>query len=300
MTAPAPAPRGGTPGAILRTLRPHQWVKNLFVVAPLVFAQHASFASDLARTALAFLVFSALSGCVYLLNDLLDAEADRVHPVKRHRPIASGALAPAVAQRALVGLLVAALGTAFVLSPGLAAVGLGYFALNVAYSTSLKHIAFVDVLSIAAGFILRVYGGAVVIDVPLSHWLFLCTFLLATYLGLGKRKHELVAAGDDAVYQRRVLEQYDLAHITHAMTALAVATVASYTAYSLFGHTQSSFDPRSLVWTIPSVLFGLWRFQKLADRTDDGHSPTDLLLRDAPFLANGAVWAAIVVVALYL
>ena len=178
-------------GDILRTLRPHQWVKNLFVLAPLVFAKRADDVDLLIHAGLAFLLFSLLSGCVYLLNDIVDVESDRAHPTKRHRPIPAGRLSLKAAKLALASLLCLTVSASFALSIEFAAIGMAYFTLNVGYSFALKHVPFVDVLIIASGFILRLLGGAFAIDVPLSVWLGACTFLLAMYLGLGKRKHEL-------------------------------------------------------------------------------------------------------------
>lgn len=284
---------------VLRTMRPHQWVKNVFVVAPLVFAEHAGDTVDLARAAAAFFLFSMLSGAVYILNDLMDVDGDRAHPVKRERPIASGRLAVSAARLALGIVLLGAVAASFALSIEFAAVGLFYFTLNVGYSFAFKHVPFVDVLCIAAGFILRLYGGAQAIGVPVSPWIFVCTFLLACYLALGKRKHELVMVDSSGAKQRKVLDRYDLEHVKPAMTALAVLTAASYATYTLVGTTSSSFDPRDLVWTIPFVIFGLGRFQRLTNRRDDGRSPTDLMLADPLFIANVVLWGAVVVLMIY-
>ncbi len=285
---------------ILRSMRPHQWVKNLFVLAPLVFAERALVTEDFLRAAAAFLLFSALSGCVYILNDVVDVEGDRLHPTKRNRPIASGRLPLPAAQLALSGILLGTVVASFIISTDFAAIGLAYFALNVGYSFSFKHVPFVDVLCIASGFILRILGGAVAVPVPVTVWILGATFFLALFLGLGKRKHELLEAGHKAGKQRRVLDRYELAHVRHAMWALGAATVATYTAYTLFGeHAGRLFHPSDLVWTIPCVLIGLWRFNQLTNRADEGRSPTDLMLSDKPFLLNLAAWAAIVGVVIY-
>jgi decaprenyl-phosphate phosphoribosyltransferase len=285
---------------IIRSLRPHQWVKNFFVLAPLVFAQEAADARPVLRAAVAFVIFCLVSGAVYLLNDLVDAPSDRLHPVKRHRPIAAGRLTPRRAVIALVLLLAGSLAAAAALSLVLAGVVAAYYLLNVAYSFRFKHTPFLDVLTIAAGFILRLVGGAVAIDVPLSAWLAACTFLLAAFLALGKRKHELLALGTDKSPQRRVLERYDLDHVRPAMQGLAVATVGCYAAYTLLGSTHSGFSPRELVWTLPMVIFGLWRFHRLTERDEQGVSPTDLMMTDVPFIANLALWGLVVVTVIYL
>jgi len=286
---------------LIRTMRPHQWVKNLFVVAPIVFAAHALEPTHFLSAFAAFIVFSALSGCVYILNDLVDVDSDRQHPVKRFRPIASGALPVMAARMALGGLLVGAVTFSFVVLPtSFAAVVLAYFTLNVAYSFALKHVPFVDVACIAAGFLLRLVGGAVAVDVPLTIWIFTCTFFLALTLALGKRKHEILQAGDKKSDQRRVLARYDLGHVSVAMYVFAAATALSYAAYTAFGDRGGRFfDPHHLAWTIPCVVFGLWRFNQLVNRSDEGRSPTDLMLRDAPFLLNLGVWSAIVVLVIY-
>jgi len=287
--------------ALVRTLRPHQWVKNLFVLAPLVFAEQALEPLHFLHAAMAFVVFSVLSGCVYILNDLVDVENDRQHPVKRFRPIPSGALPIVTARMALAVLLVGTIAASFILlPPTFAAVGLTYFTLNVAYSFALKHVPFVDVACIAAGFLLRLVGGAVAVGVPITIWIFTCTFFLAMTLALGKRRHEILQAGERGSSQRKVLARYDLQQVSYAMVVMAVATLLSYVAYTVFGDRGGRFfDPRDLAWTIPCVVFGLWRFNRLVNRANEGRSPTDLMLRDAPFLINLGVWSVIVVVVIY-
>lgn len=288
------------PLEILRTMRPHQWVKNLFVLAPLVFAERALVADDFLRAAIAFALFSVLSGCVYILNDVVDVEGDRLHPTKRMRPIASGRLPLQFARLALSGILLGAVVASFLVSVDFAAIGLAYFTLNVGYSFSFKHLPFIDVICIASGFLLRILGGAVAIGAPITPWILICTFLLALYLGLGKRKHELLQAGQSAGKQRRVLDRYRLAHVRHAMIAFGVATALSYAAYTLFGdHAGRLFHPRELAWTIPCVVIGLWRFDALTNRAGEGKSPTDAMLTDRLFIANLAVWAAIVAIVIY-
>lgn len=282
-------------------MRPHQWVKNAFVVAPLVFSENAGDVTQLSLAALAFALFSVLSGCVYILNDLVDAEADRAHPVKKHRPIASGFLSVPVARASLIGLLLSALAIAALVSPIFAAIGAGYFAMNVAYSFRLKHVPFVDVGLIATGFILRILGGAVAIGVPVSPWLFACTFLLAVFLGLGKRKHELLLVSEGGhTKQRRVLQDYDVEHVRIAMQISGLLTLVSYVMYTVVGTTVSSFSPRDLVWTIPFVGLGLFRFLMLTNHATDARSPTDMMLRDPPFLLNVLAWGIVVVVVIYL
>lgn len=288
-------------GALVKTMRPHQWVKNLFVLAPLIFAAHALEPSHFLAAIAAFLVFSALSGCVYILNDLVDVDNDRQHPVKQYRPIASGALPVMAARMALGLLLVGSVTFSFLALPtSFAAVVLAYFTLNVAYSFALKHVPFVDVGCIAAGFLLRLVGGATAVGVPLTIWIFTCTFFLALTLALGKRKHEIMQAGERRREQRKVLARYDLGHVSVAMYAFAAITVLSYAAYTAFGDRGGRFfDPHDLAWTIPCVMYGLWRFNQLVNRAHEGRSPTDLMLKDPLFLVNLGLWSAIVVVVIY-
>ena len=286
---------------VLHAMRPRQWVKNLFVMAPLVFAEQALDAAKIGTALGAFLVFSVLSGCVYLLNDIVDVASDRHHPTKRRRPIASGALPIRVARAALGVALLVALGLSYALFPvAFAAIGSSYFVLNVAYSFSLKHIPFLDVLSISGGFVMRLVAGAIAIAVPMTAWIAVTTFCLAVFLALGKRRHELRQAGQDGSKQRRVLERYRLEHVGLAMAAFAALTVGAYGGWIFFGDpTGRLFNPRDLVVTLPFVVFGLFRFHVLADRTDDGSSPTDRMLSDKPFLLNVVLWCIVVGVIIY-
>ena len=286
---------------VVRAMRPHQWVKNLFVLAPLVFAKQALVLGHFMGAALAFAVFSVLSGCVYILNDIVDVENDRLHPSKRHRPIAAGRLPIAAARTALAVLLIGSAVASFALLPmSFAALGLSYFALNVAYSFALKHVPFVDVACIATGFLIRIIAGAFAIDVRVTVWILICTFWLALFLALGKRKHEILQAGHKKSEQRRVLARYRVAHVRVTMLACAVLTAVSYVSFTVFGDAAGGyFKPSDLVWTIPCVLFGLFRFHMLTERVGDGRSPTDLMLAAKLFIANLVIWSAIVVAVIY-
>jgi 4-hydroxybenzoate polyprenyltransferase len=288
--------------AVLKTLRPHQWVKNLFVAAPLIFAKHLTDAESLVRAAVATLAFCALSGAVYAFNDVRDVEADRAHPTKRHRPVASGALSRRAALGIAGGLAAAALAAGIWLGPWFALCAAVYLAVNTGYSLGLKQVAFVDVGLIAAGFLLRVLAGAAAIDVPASRWLLLCTGLLAAFLGLGKRAHELAAAergGRDASSTRAALAGYSAAMVRNAMLLLAVATTAAYVAYTLDDHTVTFFGTRDLVWTAPFCALGVARFAQLALGRGGEDSPTEAMLRDWPFLLNLVAWAGVVLFIIY-
>jgi len=271
--------------ALIRTLRPKQWVKNLFVAAPLFFALRLSDAESVMRTAAAVALFSLISGCVYVLNDLVDVEADRVHPTKRLRPIPSGQLPVPAAKRFLMGAVPTCVGLALWLDWGYAAVLSSYFVLNVAYSLRLKKIGYVDVLSIATMFILRVTAGSVVLGVEPSPWLLSCTFLLALFLGFGKRAHELSVA-EDAAAQREALEHYNLASLRWIMHGLAVVVMIVYVLYTRSPQTVAMFHTDALVYTVPFPVVGILRFNWLATSHDEAESPTDAMLKDVLFMAN--------------
>jgi 4-hydroxybenzoate polyprenyltransferase len=288
--------------AVVVTLRPHQWVKNLFVAAPLVFARRLGDQGDLARAALAVLAFCLLSGAVYAYNDVRDVEADRAHPRKRFRPIAAGQLGERAGLVLAAILAVAALGLTAALSPATAAWAAGYLTINVLYSLALKHVAFVDVLVIAAGFVARVAAGGAAIAVAPSRWLLLCTGLLATFLGLGKRAHELTIAhrdGRDATTTRAALAGYRLDVVRIAMIVLGLATGVAYVLYTIDHHTIGFFGTDELPWSAPFCLLGLGRFAWLTLGSPTRDSPTDAMLRDPLFLLNLAAWAATILIIVY-
>jgi 4-hydroxybenzoate polyprenyltransferase len=289
-------------GAIVRTVRPRQWVKNAFVVAPLVFSKHLTNPDAVVSAGLAVLIFCALSGAVYAFNDVRDAPADRAHPVKKLRPIAAGQLSERGAL-VLAGVLAAsALALAAALSPTLLAIATGYLANNLLYTLALKRIAFVDVASIAVGFLLRVAAGATAIDVPMSPWLLACTGLLAALLGFGKRAHELAAAERStraATATREALAGYRLGTLRLVLLLLGVATTAAYALYTRDPRTLEYFRSGRLVYTVPFCVLGIGRFMALALASAGDDSPTDMILRDLPFLGIMLAWGATVVWVIY-
>jgi decaprenyl-phosphate phosphoribosyltransferase len=278
--------------ALVKTLRPRQWVKNLFVAAPLFFALRLFEVDAVVRTAAAVALFCLISGCVYVLNDIVDAPQDRRHAQKRHRPIASGALPVGVARTFLVLAVPACIVAAVLLSPKYAAVLASYFALNILYSFRLKKIAYLDVLSIATFFILRVLAGAFAIDVPASEWLLACTFLLAMFLGFGKRAHEL-AGSSEAENQRSALAGYDLRSLRVILHALAALVVVVYALYTRSAHTIALFGTDALLYTVPFPLVGILRFSHLATTRHDAESPTEEMLKDPLFVANFVAYVAV-------
>ncbi len=287
--------------ALLKTLRPHQWVKNLFVAAALVFSRHLTNGEYVLRTAFAVLAFCLLSGAVYAFNDVRDADADRAHPTKKSRPIASGALSERAALTASIVLALVALGGCFLLSWKLAAIAALYLAQNVAYSLKLKQIAFIDVGVIASGFIMRVLAGAAAIDVPASGWLLLCTALLATFLGLGKRAHELAWAErtGQAHETRAALAGYRIPVVRATMIVIGLVTCVAYLAYTVDPHTVTFFNTDELPYSAPFVLLGILRFLSLALWYPKDESPTEAMLKDPWFLLNLVAAAATVLYIIY-
>lgn len=288
--------------ALLRTLRPHQWVKNSFVVAPLIFARRLEDPDYIVRSVLAFAAFCALSGAVYAFNDVRDVDADRAHPTKRHRPIASGALSERSALIAAVVLAIAGLAGAFALDWRTGVCASAYLGQNLAYSIKLKHVAFVDVSLITSGFLLRVLAGAFALDVPPSTWLLICTGLLAMSLALGKRAHELAAAekaGREVGATRAALAGYSLPFVRVAMLVLGAATAVAYVLYTRDSHTVAFFGTDRLVWSAPFPALGIARFLMLVLWRPREDSPTEAMMKDPLSLAIFAAWAGVVVFILY-
>lgn len=284
--------------ALLKTLRPRQWIKNLFVGVPLMFGQRLTDKDSLLVTAGAIALFCVISGCVYVLNDLVDVEKDRAHPKKRLRPIPSGELPEVVARRFAVVTVPVCLALGFFLQPLYAAALFVYFVQNVAYSFRLKQIAYLDVLSIALGFILRVLAGAFALDIPASPWLLACTGLLAMFLGFGKRAHEL-AGGEGATKQRSALAGYDRSTLRVLLWLLAAATIGVYAAYTLSDHVVALFHTNRLIYTVPFGVVGLLRFIHLATTRREAESPTEEMLRDPLFMINFVAWLVLIAALLY-
>lgn len=283
-------------GPLLRAVRPRQWVKNLFVGAPVLFAQKLTDGRAAWRAAAAVGIFCLISSAVYLWNDLVDREKDRAHPKKRLRPIAAGELSVRAAQVAATALALTGLALGLLLGPGFTAVAAGYLLLNVAYSLVLKKVAYLDVMVLASGFLLRVIAGALAVDVVASPWLLLCTGLLACFTGFGKRARELAVSADATA--RSSLAAYRPVLLRWALWGTGLATVGAYLAYTLAEHTRSFFHTDRMVWTSPLVLIGVGRFAALVRRRG-AESPTDEMLRDPLFVATLCAYAATVLGIIY-
>ena len=285
--------------SLVRTLRPEQWTKNLIVFAALLFGQKLLDVEAVARTVAAFAVFCVLSGVVYLVNDLFDQEADRLHPTKRFRPIASGELSPGAAVTWALVLGSAALGVAAWLGPVFAMVAAAYLLLFVLYSRWLKHIVIVDVMSIAIGFVLRTVAGAAVISVPVSDWLLVCTVLLALFLGLSKRRHELTLLADNATGHRRILDEYNPYLLDQMIGVVTASTLMAYIIYCTSQETIERFGTRNLVLTVPLPIYGILRYLYLVHRRDGGGNPSELLITDRPLLICVALWGLVTTLVIY-
>jgi 4-hydroxybenzoate polyprenyltransferase len=287
-------------GALLAGVRPRQWTKNLLVFAGLIFSRGLDEPALVVRSTAAFALFCLLSGGIYLINDVLDAERDRLHPQKRHRPVASGRLPAPVAFWAGIALLMGASLAAFALSVRFGVVAVAYAALLSAYSAGLKHVVIVDTLIIAAGFVLRALAGVVVLDIELSNWLLLCTILLALFLTFGKRRHELLALDAGAADHRPILEEYSPQLLDQMIAVVTASTLMAYALYTMAPETQTKLETTRLPLTIPFVLYGIFRYLYLLYRRDLGGNPSELFLTDRALLLAVALWGAAVIVILYL
>jgi 4-hydroxybenzoate polyprenyltransferase len=284
---------------LVRSLRPQQWTKNLFVFAGLLFSGHLLDRAAWPPAVAAFLIFCGLSGAVYLVNDVFDRAADAQHPIKRHRPIASGALSPGLALGTAIVLTLVCLAGAVSVNTNLAVVSAAYVALLAAYSAALKHFVIIDVLTLAGGFVLRAVAGAVAIAVPISHWLLVCTTLLALFIGLSKRRHELTLLSDGAAGHRPILQEYSPYLLDQMISVVTAATLVAYSVYTFSSETAERLGSERLGLTIPFVLYGIFRYLYLVHQRNEGGSPSELLLTDRPLLVCVALWVAAVILVLY-
>ena len=284
--------------ALLASLRPRQWVKNLFVFAGVIFSQQLL--TPRAWTALAaFVIFCGLSGAIYLFNDVVDADKDRLHESKRRRPIASGALPTGTALGFGVLLLAGCLAAAFRLSPAFGLVALFYGALLTTYSVWFKHLVILDVLTVATGFVLRAVAGAVAVDAEISGWLLICTILIALFLALGKRRHEYRSLTGDAAAHRPILAEYSESFLDQMISVVTASTVTTYALYTMSPETVAKFHTRLLPLTLPFVLYGIFRYLYLLYRRDLGGNPSDLLVTDRGLLLDALLWMVTTLVIIY-
>lgn len=275
---------------ILEAMRPRQWMKNLIIFAGLLFSRRFSNVQDVVTVCVAFVIFCALSGSIYLINDIADIDEDRCHELKRARPIASGRLRPATAALAAASMTIASIVAAFLIGTALGVVSLAYFLLLLSYSFLLKHVVIVDVLVIAVGFVLRAVAGGVAIGVEVSPWLLICTILLALFLALSKRRHELVLLEGDAPQHRPILEEYSTYLLDQMIAVVTSSTLMAYVLYTLSPRTLRDVSDK-LYLTIPFVLYGIFRYLWLVHHKEGGGSPELTLLSDRPLMVDLILWA---------
>ena len=286
--------------ALVISLRPRQWSKNALVFAGLLFAQDMFLLHKVQQALTAFVLFCLTASAVYLLNDVFDRKKDALHPVKRLRPIAAGRLSPEIAVIVAVILAAICLPLAFNLDHRFGAVLLAYFFMSLAYSAGLKNVIIVDVLIIAAGFVLRAVGGAWAINEPVSSWLIICTIFLALFMALGKRRAEALALGEGAGEVRKTLFRYDRAFLDQMIIISTAACLMSYALYTLDAETVTKFGTRNLVLTLPLVIYGLFRYLYLIYHENRGESPEKAILGDPAVLLSVTIYILMVAVILYL
>ena len=282
---------------LLKTMRPKQWPKNVFIFTALVFVEQLFTPVPLLKTIAAFTLFCLMSSTVYLINDVADIEKDRQHPTKRLRPLASGQLKPSVAIAAAVLIPLVTLPLSFLLAPYFGLIALAYLLTMIFYSFVLKNMVILDVLTVAAGFVLRAVAGAVVISVPISPWLYVCTTLLALFIGISRRRHELVLLAENANEHRASLNEYSLPLLDQM---IAVVTSATIIAYSLYTFSAPNLPPNhAMMLTIPFVLYGLFRYLYLIHVENKGGTPEEIFLSDLPMMMALGLWALAVIAILY-
>ncbi|MBN2105300.1 decaprenyl-phosphate phosphoribosyltransferase [bacterium] len=285
---------------LLYSLRPRQWTKNLLLFAGVIFGQCLFSAPHLIRSVTAFVLFCAISGGLYLVNDIKDLSNDRAHPLKKDRPLASGRLALFPAIIASVVLIPVSLIFSFLLSASFGWVALSYVLLILCYSFFLKHLVILDVMVISMGFVLRAVAGAAVIGVTISSWLLVCTIFLALFLALNKRRHELVLLGDEAKKHRKNLMEYSPFLLDLMITMVSACTLMAYALYTTSEETIQKFGSRNLVFTLPFVIYGIFRYLYLVHQKGLGGSPEHILLKDKELVINIMLWILVSSVFIYL
>ncbi len=298
-TVQRPRSGGGQLRLLFKTMRPKQWTKNVFVWAALVFDDKLFSRAPFGRTLITFLLFCLISSAVYIINDLVDIEKDRQHPSKRNRPLASGALSPTFAIVAAIVIIVGTVPATLWVDRGLVWILYGYLALMIAYSFWLKNIVIVDVLAIAAGFVMRVGAGVAVVDAArFSPWIYACMALLALFLGLGKRRQEIVMLEDNSVNTRRILEEYNLRFVDEMLAVVSSSTVMGYSLYTFSAPNLPT--NHAMMLTIPFVLYGLFRYLYLIHVKGETDPPDVVALKDRPLQIDLILFAAAVFVIFYI
>ena len=284
---------------LIVSMRPGQWTKNLFIFAGLIFSGNLFHPEILIRVSSGFILFSLVASSIYIFNDIIDMEYDRAHPEKKDRPLAAGLLSVPVAYSGAVILATAGLIGALTLDRGFFAILISYLIINFAYTIKIKQVVILDIMCISSGFVLRVLAGTELAEVQPSDWLILCTIMLSLFLGFSKRRHELVVTGVNAITHRRVLGEYSLGFLDQMIAVATACTVMSYALYTLSPQTVHRFGTRNLVFSIPFVIYGIYRYLYLIHQKNMGGNPTRELIRDFPLLINAFLWALIAVLIIY-
>jgi len=284
---------------LILSMRPYQWIKNIVIFAAIIFSYNIFRWHMLIRVIAAFFLFCIFSGCVYIFNDLLDRESDRKHPLKSQRPIASGKLGQFTAVAGATAIGLGGFLLAWILGRRFFLIALSYFLLQIVYSYILKQAVILDVFSIACGFVLRVVAGAEVIHVPISSWLLICTMLLSLFLALSKRRHELVFLKDEASNHRKALKEYSPYLLDQMIAVVTSATVVAYALYTVAPETVQKFHTTRLIYTVPFVLYGIFRYLYLVHQKKEGGRPEELLVMDKPLLVNILIYGLVVILILY-
>jgi len=286
--------------AVVKSMRPTQWMKNLFIFAAIIFAQRFFDIPLLLKTSGAFIVFCILSGALYILNDLNDIEEDKLHPKKSARPIASGEIGKSQALFLFCILSLISLFMALWLNKYFFIAAFIYFILQLGYSLRLKHMVILDVFIVAAGFVIRVIAGGLVIEIPLSSWLLVCTMMLALFLAMSKRRHELLLLEENAAEHRRILMEYSPYLLDQMIAVVTASTLIAYCLYTISEETVAKFGTANLLLTSPFVLYGIFRYLYLIHQKGKGGSPEELIIKDKPLLVDIVLWIGSVVLILYL
>jgi 4-hydroxybenzoate polyprenyltransferase len=282
--------------AIVKTARIHHWIKNLIIFAALIFARKYTDTHSILLAVEGFIAFCLGASGIYFINDITDAAQDRLHPAKKNRPIASGRLSIPVAWAVAIVLIAAGAAISANLGQSFLLFFAVYIIINFAYNLGLKNVVILDVMVLALGFVIRAVAGGVAIQVPISSWLLVCTVLLALFLGFAKRRHELIILGDDAVSHRQSLAHYSPKFIDQMISVVTASTVIAYTFYTMSPEVEEKFGTNNLVWTVPFVLYGIFRYLYLVHQKDEGGNPTKLLVKDVPLIICVALWIVAVII----
>ncbi len=285
---------------IFKSMRPQQWIKNFFIFAPLIFSRNIFNPPLVLKTVAAFAAFCFLSSAQYIINDLKDIEEDKLHPLKSKRPLASGQLGKTPALIAAAILAAAAIAMAAGIGRGFLLISLGYLFLQLAYSFWLKNVVILDIFVVAAGFLIRVVAGGFAIRVSISSWLLICTILLALFLAMGKRRHELVILEKDAVNHRPILKEYNVYLLDQMISVVTASTLIAYCLYTISEETVRKFGTSELIYTVPLVLYGIFRYLYLIHQRIEGGTPEALIIRDRPLLLDIFLWIVAAVLILTL